>query len=203
MSGAGSFVAVAVGMTPGVYTTAEDAKAAVGDHPLPLAVPCKSASAAHEFVNKFTDACAVVYTDGACKANGKPGAVAGVGVYWGPDDPRNVSRRVRGSPSTNNVAELEGIEDAIDAIVADAALTCRRVVIVSDSKYSIDCLTTWYDGYCRRGWVTTKGDPVMNQEMIRRIHAKLTPNIVFAHIRGHMDHIGNIMADKLATSACV
>lgn len=31
---------------------------------------------------------AVVYSDGACKGNGKLGSVAGIGVWWGPDDPR-------------------------------------------------------------------------------------------------------------------
>lgn len=30
----------------------------------------------------------VVYSDGACKGNGQNGAVAGVGVWWGPRDPR-------------------------------------------------------------------------------------------------------------------
>ena len=30
----------------------------------------------------------VVYSDGACKGNGQVGSVAGVGVWWGPDDPR-------------------------------------------------------------------------------------------------------------------
>ena len=30
----------------------------------------------------------VVYTDGACKGNGKSGSVAGVGVWWGHGDPR-------------------------------------------------------------------------------------------------------------------
>jgi ribonuclease HI len=30
----------------------------------------------------------VVYTDGACKNNGQSGSVAGVGVWWGRDDPR-------------------------------------------------------------------------------------------------------------------
>lgn len=30
----------------------------------------------------------VVYSDGACKGNGKTGSIAGVGVWWGPDDPR-------------------------------------------------------------------------------------------------------------------
>ena len=31
----------------------------------------------------------VVYSDGACKGNGKVGPVAGIGVWWGPDDPRS------------------------------------------------------------------------------------------------------------------
>lgn len=30
----------------------------------------------------------VVYSDGACKGNGQVGSVAGIGVWWGPDDPR-------------------------------------------------------------------------------------------------------------------
>lgn len=30
----------------------------------------------------------VVYSDGACKGNGQPGSVAGIGVWWGHDDPR-------------------------------------------------------------------------------------------------------------------
>ena len=30
----------------------------------------------------------VVYCDGACKGNGQPGGVAGVGIWWGDDDPR-------------------------------------------------------------------------------------------------------------------
>jgi ribonuclease HI len=36
----------------------------------------------------------VVYADGACKYNGQPGARAGIGIYVGPDDARNVSERL-------------------------------------------------------------------------------------------------------------
>lgn len=32
----------------------------------------------------------VVYSDGACRGNGKPGSVAGIGVWWGRNDPRYV-----------------------------------------------------------------------------------------------------------------
>ena len=40
----------------------------------------------------------VVYSDGACKGNGKPGSVAGIGVWWGPDDVRCVSQVIRTNP---------------------------------------------------------------------------------------------------------
>jgi len=32
--------------------------------------------------------CDIVYCDGACKGNGQPGSVAGIGVWWGHGDPR-------------------------------------------------------------------------------------------------------------------
>ena len=40
---------------------------------------------------KDESACDIVYSDGACKGNGKPGSIAGIGVWWGHDDPRPVS----------------------------------------------------------------------------------------------------------------
>ena len=50
----------------------------------------------------------VVYTDGACSNNGKPNAIAGIGVYFSQNDPRNVSRRIVGKQS-NNTSELSAI----------------------------------------------------------------------------------------------
>lgn len=34
--------------------------------------------------------CDIVYCDGACKGNGQPGSIAGIGVWWGHGDPRYV-----------------------------------------------------------------------------------------------------------------
>lgn len=42
----------------------------------------------------------VVYTDGACSGNGQLGSVAGIGVWWGVDDPRYVF------PPINNTVHL-------------------------------------------------------------------------------------------------
>lgn len=73
-----------------------------------------------------------IYTDGACSGNGKANSRAGLGVWFGPNDPRNLSERVPGAAQTNNRGEvfaairaLEVVEGAID------------VVIYTDSKYLI------------------------------------------------------------------
>ena len=49
-----------------------------------------------------------VYTDGACSNNGKLYAKAGIGIFFGHHDKRNVSERVDGK-QTNNTAELTAI----------------------------------------------------------------------------------------------
>lgn len=48
----------------------------------------------------------IVYTDGACEGNGQSGSEAGVGVYFGNNDPRNVSEPLAGDRQTNQRAEL-------------------------------------------------------------------------------------------------
>ena len=49
-----------------------------------------------------------VYTDGSCSNNGRENAIAGIGIYFGENDTRNVSQRVIGKQS-NNTAELGAI----------------------------------------------------------------------------------------------
>lgn len=74
----------------------------------------------HEKVNQLNrpnKGHVVIYTDGACSNNGRSGAKAGLGVWWGHDDPRNVSEPLAGR-ATNNRAEIlaavRGINQAAD-----------------------------------------------------------------------------------------
>jgi len=48
----------------------------------------------------------VVYTDGSALGNGKAKSQAGVGVFFGVNDPRNVSERLDSDLQTNQRAEL-------------------------------------------------------------------------------------------------
>jgi hypothetical protein len=62
---------------------------------------------AHRFIDNGTrerHPVTQVYTDDACMNNGKPDARCGAGVWFGPDDPRNLAPRV---PGENSPIKLE------------------------------------------------------------------------------------------------
>ncbi|PYH75383.1 RnaseH-domain-containing protein [Aspergillus uvarum CBS 121591] len=73
-----------------------------------------------------------IYTDGSSLKNGRALASAGVGVYFGPGDSRNVSEPLQGSRQTNQRAELTAILRALEI-----APRHRDVTIFTDSQYSI------------------------------------------------------------------
>lgn len=141
-----------------------------------------------------------VFTDGACRNNGKSNACAGIGIYFGPNDGRNVSRRISGK-QTNNVAELTAIIEVYTIIKQDI-LTGTKITIFSDSEYAIRCCTT-YGKKCAVNW--DKQD-IPNKDLVRHayeLYCEL-PNVNFVHIDAHtgkqdMYSKGNAEADKLAT----
>ncbi|KAI0025735.1 ribonuclease H [Xylariomycetidae sp. FL0641] len=147
-----------------------------------------------------------VYTDGSSRSNGTPRAVAGVGVFFGAGDPRNVSERLEGDASvqTNQRAELTAILRALEKVPVEQPMR-----IHTDSAYSINCVTLWYRGWERKDWVTTKGEDVINQDVIKAIRAIIdertdagTPTY-FQKVKGHSTDSGNIAADKLAVAGAI
>ena len=74
----------------------------------------------------------VVYTDGACSNNGYANAKAGIGVWWGENDPRNISEPLAGR-ATNNRAEIWA---AVKAINQAADEGYDSITICSD-RYAI------------------------------------------------------------------
>ncbi|KAI1325593.1 ribonuclease H [Xylariaceae sp. FL0255] len=142
-----------------------------------------------------------VYTDGACSNNGRNNPVAGIGVYWGEGDERNVSERLEGDIQTNNRAELTAILRAIEGVEKSQAIR-----IYTDSKLSIDSITIWYKKWQEHGetWKTSTGQDVVNQDVMKIIRAKMVEReelgtkTLFQYVKGHADDPGNIAADKLA-----
>ncbi|KAI0317521.1 ribonuclease H-like domain-containing protein, partial [Amylostereum chailletii] len=140
-----------------------------------------------------------LYTDGACRNNGKPNAIAGIGVWWGRGDRRNISERCPGT-QTNNRAELLAIIRALEVIPHST----RPLTIHTDSEYCVNAFTKWRDGWLRRNWRTALGEPVANQPMIKYLTALLAlrlrrgQDVELKWVKGHAGNVGNEGADKLA-----
>jgi len=143
-----------------------------------------------------------VYTDGACSNNGRENAMAGIGIFLGQDDPRNVSELVEGKQS-NNTAELTAIIKTWPIIEKDI-LDGKKVTIVSDSIYAIRCVSSYGEKCAQSGW---KKD-IPNKELVKVAYEiyKDNKNVEFMHIKAHTDNqdvhsIGNDGADRLANKA--
>jgi ribonuclease HI len=143
-----------------------------------------------------------VYTDGACSNNGQENAMAGIGIYFGENDTRNVSRQIKGK-QTNNTAELQAIIQLYN-IIKDDIVNKRKICIVSDSEYAIRCATEYGEKHHSKGW---KKD-IPNKDMVKEVYElyKGLDNVKFVHIMAHTDKIdnhsmGNDGADKLANTA--
>ncbi|THV06488.1 hypothetical protein K435DRAFT_848971 [Dendrothele bispora CBS 962.96] len=141
----------------------------------------------------------VVYCDGACKGNGKPGSIAGVGVWWGHDDERNIAERCPGA-QTNNRAELL----ALGRVLESTPVSRRKLVIKSDSKYTINCFEKWIHKWYQNGFVSSTGKPVANAPLIRYVHTLLESRINLGqrvridYVKGHSGDVGNDGADAQA-----
>lgn len=140
-----------------------------------------------------------IHTDGSSLGNGTAGAFAGIGVYFGPGDKRNVSETLPGSRQTNQRAELTAILKALEIVPRN-----RHVLIITDSRYAIDCVTTWYINWRKNGWKTSAGKAVENKDIVENVlvkieeRNKLHVQTNFEWIKGHANHPGNVEADKLA-----
>jgi ribonuclease HI len=143
-----------------------------------------------------------VYTDGACSNNGGKHARAGIGIFFGIDDPRNVSKRIEGK-QTNNTAELSAIIETYDWIENDI-VNGKKVSIMTDSEYSIKCVSSYGEKCSKQGWQKD----IPNKELVKKAYELYQdkPTIRFIHIRAHtsktdIHSIGNENADKLANQA--
>lgn len=140
-----------------------------------------------------------VYTDGACSNNGKNNALAGIGIYFGIDDKRNVSKKIEGK-QTNNTAELSAIIETY-SIIENDIVNGKKIAIVSDSEYAIRCISSYGEKCCKKSWNVD----IPNKELVKTAYEmyKDKSNVKFIHIRAHTNNkdihsFGNYNADKLA-----
>lgn len=137
----------------------------------------------------------VVYTDGCCSANGRDGARAGIGVYWGRNHPLNVAERLQGR-QTNQRAEIQAACRALELAKQN---NIQKLVLYTDSKFTINGVTSWVKTWKLNGWRLKSGGPITNKEdfmKLDRLNSEL--EVVWMHIPGHSGYSGNEMADRLS-----
>lgn len=143
-----------------------------------------------------------VYTDGACSNNGRSNALAGIGIYFGENDVRNISKKIDGK-QTNNTAELTAIIETYHKIKSDIDAE-KCICIVSDSEYAIKCVTTYGEKCFKKNWQLD----IPNKELVKTAYELYNEEkkIKFMHIKAHTNNadnhsIGNKHADRLANYA--
>ena len=92
-----------------------------------------------------------IFTDGACKGNPGPGGWGAL-LRMG----RHEKEMSGGeAETTNNRMEMTAVIKGLNALTE----ACD-VELYSDSKYVLDGITKWVDGWKKRGWVTASKKPV-------------------------------------------
>ncbi|XP_077990851.1 ribonuclease H1-like [Glandiceps talaboti] len=135
-----------------------------------------------------------VYTDGCCTSNGRRGARAGIGVYWGPEHPKNVADRLHGR-QTNQTAEIMA---AVKALETAKEMNIDKIAIYTDSMFTINCITQWIHNWKRNNWRTRTGPVIHKDELIQLESLCEQVDVKWVHVPGHSNIHGNEEADKLA-----
>ena len=133
-----------------------------------------------------------IFTDGACKGNPGPGgwgALLRMGRH---------EKELSGAEAdtTNNRMELTAVIKALGALTERC-----EVQLFSDSKYVIEGITKWADGWVKRGWKTAAKKPVLNDDLWRElIDLAAQHDITWHWVKAHNGHPENERVDQLASA---
>lgn len=99
---------------------------------------------------------------------------------------------------TNNQMELRGF-CAVLYWLDKHNLNDRKIVAHLDSKYVLDGINSWLEGWKAKGWRTANKKPVKNQEEWQALDNLIEkfPRIEYVWVKGHADNEGNNAVDKL------
>jgi ribonuclease HI len=99
--------------------------------------------------------------------------------------------------TTNNRMELTAAVSALEALQRPS-----KVEIHTDSQYMRNGITDWIHGWMRKGWRTSTGKPVENQELWQRLYDLTKKHQVeWKWVKGHATNAMNNRVDELANEA--
>lgn len=134
-----------------------------------------------------------IHTDGACLGNPGPGGWAALLRFNGRE------RELVGSEldTTNNRMEMMAAIQGLESLKEPCS-----VKLFTDSQYVQKGFVEWLPGWVRRGWKTSGGDPVKNQDLWQRLQRAAQPHQVqWQWVKGHSGDPDNERVDELARTA--
>ena len=134
-------------------------------------------------------------TDGACSGNPGPG---GWGALLRFEDGSVEEFGGHDPATTNNRMELQAALELLKRLKElprHPDLTLR-----TDSKYLIDGLGSWMQGWKRRGWKTAAGKPVLNQDLWLALDRARLRDVPLTYVKGHSGDPDNDRVDRIAVS---
>lgn len=134
-----------------------------------------------------------LFTDGACSGNPGPGGWGALLRYKGTE------KELSGAEpdTTNNRMELMAAIEGLKAVKRSCDVT-----LYTDSKYVLQGVTEWMDGWKSRGWKTADKKPVKNQDLWIALDEQVNRHhITWQWVKGHNGHIENERVDELARMA--
>ncbi len=136
-----------------------------------------------------------LFTDGACSGNPGPGGWGALLRY------KSTEKELSGAEpdTTNNRMELMAAIEGLKAMKR----ACH-VTLYTDSKYVLQGVTEWMDGWKARGWKTADKKPVKNQDLWMALDEQVKRHTVkWEWVKGHNGHIENERVDELARMAII
>jgi len=134
-----------------------------------------------------------MYTDGACSGNPGPGGW-GVLMRYG-DHEKEMSGGE--DETTNNRMEMMAVIQGLEALKKSS-----EVHVYTDSKYVMQGVNEWLEGWKAKGWKTAAKKPVKNQDLWERIDLLISKHkVTFFWVKGHAGHPENERCDQLAVEA--
>jgi ribonuclease HI len=134
-----------------------------------------------------------IFTDGACSGNPGPGGWGAILRYG--DTVRELSGGE--ADTTNNRMELTAAIEALNALKRPC-----DIVLTTDSIYVKDGITSWIDGWKKRGWKNSQKKPVKNEDLWKALDAARSRHTVeWKWVKGHAGHAENERCDELARLA--
>jgi ribonuclease HI len=139
-----------------------------------------------------------IYTDGACSGNPGPGGWGTV-VYFTDGSVHELGGSA--AQTTNNRMELQAAIAALDFLIPfDQA---EPVTLYTDSEYVKNGITQWVQGWKKKGWKTSTGKPVLNQDLWQLLdqlnhQAIAKAGLQWKYVRGHSGDVGNDRCDEIA-----